>query len=1161
MINASIKNYINKLNYILKRNTNYYFGELTHDLQIFLSLWVAKSMEKNIIIIMPTDSHAENLYSLGKTFYKDLNLNYFPSTGTDAYQHISPNQSVSISRINALSNLMLKGNKGPNVVVTSVLGFIQRTVGKQYLENYFFQVKKDSVLDSNALMDFLLKNNYQQVSLVMEEGQFAIRGDIIDICSPNVGAFRLDIFDDKVERIRAFDLYHQKTIADLETVIIQPSSEILLHDKMIENFKYNYQQVFGKRDAEMFELLENKILPKGIENYLPLFYDNTSTISDFVQDPSYIIFDNFKQDIKNAQESYQNSYDYRNSANQKFKESFLLLEPSKLILYNVEVNRLLQQPVITMSIFKQPEGEGIFNLSAKLIGPVFNPYKATEKFYVTSLFNFITDELAKNKSKKFIIFSNSEDFVKHLEDCFSENKLDFCIRKDEIGFNTSSITVVLDCKSNFYEHIKEGFILGNLTVMLDNEITGLKKTFKSRKRNPKKLLDHLSAIKVKDIVVHIKHGLGEYQGIKTLTVIGVQHDFLEILYYGDEKLYLPVENIDLINRYGASQDGVNLDKLGSNSFERKQTKVKEKIKDIAYDLIKIAAQRNAKKSIIIDINAEEYEKFCHSFPYVETQDQLNAINDIISDLTCGKPQDRLICGDVGFGKTEVAMRGAFIVANSGYQVAIITPTTLLCNQHFNNFIKRFKDFPIRISQLSRFVKAKDKKKIKQELQEGKIDIIIGTHSLLANDINFNKLGLIIIDEEQNFGVFHKEKLKTIKEEAHILTLSATPIPRTIQLAFKGIKDLSLITTPPIDKLAINTYILPFDLLAIKNAILKEKSREGQIYFVCQKISNISDITEVLEKLDINITYTVAHGQMPTEQLEQSMMDFQNKKYDILVSTNIIESGLDLGNVNTIIILRSDLFGLAQLYQLRGRVGRSDSQSYAYLLYDNDKQLTKKAEKRLQVLQNLDYLGASFALANYDLDLRGAGNLLGEEQSGHIKEIGSDLYQKLLEQEIWNIKENNSSEGEYYNFSPTINLNVPVLIPKKYIPDVETSIEIYQRIGKLVDYNEIIELKAEMQDRFGNLPYQVENLFLSIEVKLACKKAHIEKIVSGPKGILLNFYNNKFPNVEDLLIYIASKAGLLTVKPEGCIVINVVNPDPLKQIKEALKVLEEISKLI
>ncbi|MDR2008406.1 MAG: DEAD/DEAH box helicase, partial [Alphaproteobacteria bacterium] len=536
------------------------------------------------------------------------------------------------------------------------------------------------------------------------------------------------------------------------------------------------------------------------------------------------------------------------------------------------------------------------------------------------------------------------------------------------------------------------------------------------------------------------------------------------------------------------------------------------------------------------------------------------IKDVFNDLSSGIPTDRLICGDVGFGKTEVILRAAFLMANSGYQVAVVAPTTLLCNQHYNNFKSRFQDFPIRIEQLSRFTQASKRKQYKTELADGKIDIIIGTHSLLAKDIKFKNLALVIVDEEQSFGVVHKEKLKTFKEEAHILTLSATPIPRTIQLAFKGIKELSLISTPPVDKLPIITYILPTDYLQIKKAILKEKERGGQVYFVCPRISDITDIQDMLDKLNLDITYTIAHGQMPTLELEQNMIDFKDKKYDVLVSTNIIESGIDLHNVNTIIVLRSSMMGLAQLYQLRGRVGRGANQAYAYLLYDAHKNLSEKAEKRLQVLQNLDYLGASFSLASYDLDMRGAGNLLGEEQSGHIKEIGEELYQKLLEQEIRHLKSSGETT-EYYNFSPNISLNIPVFIPKKYIPDMETTMEIYQRIGRISAIEEIADVKTEMVDRFGNLPQQVENLFISIELKIVAKSALVEKINFGSKGVQLSFYQQNFPNVDGLLNYIQSQASVLSLRPEGSIFINTANMEIDKQIKLTLKTIADIKNLL
>lgn len=822
-------------------------------------------------------------------------------------------------------------------------------------------------------------------------------------------------------------------------------------------------------------------------------------------------------------------------------DNFYILPPQDLLLKIDELNEIFNN---TNHIF--------FNSSnaLKIQGEDIKITLAMDKILILkksigNIYDVLIAYFKEYLNYKIIVFYNREEFRDRL---LNKIKLTNDVNIDNIFF----------IKSNA---INNGFIFKDCIFLNEEEVTGVKQTFiKEKKHN--NILNTLGTFNISDILVHKKHGFGIYQGLKTLRVNNIDHDFLEIQYKDNEKLYLPVENMDLLSRYSSFSEEVVLDKLGSYAFENKQKKIKEKIKDIAYDLIKLSANRKLKESVVLDFDAQDYENFCNDFPYIETQDQLNAIGDILQDFSLNSPTDRLICGDVGFGKTEVAMRAAFLIANSGYQVIVVTPTTLLCNQHYINFKERFKNVPVKISQLSRFVTNTQKKQIKEDLANGSIDILISTHGVLAKDVKLKKLGLIIVDEEQNFGVVHKEKLKILDEKAHLLTLSATPIPRTIQQAFKGIKELSLINTPPINKLSINTYILPFDLLSIKLAIDKELQRDGQVFIVCPRIKDIQEIQTDLYKVYNNkIKLVIAHGQMPTKNLEDAMIDFQNKKYDVMISTSIIESGLDLKNVNTIIINNSDMFGLAQLYQIRGRVGRSNIQSYAYLLYKNQKSLTPNAEKRLNILQNLDYLGASFALASYDLEIRGAGNLLGEEQSGHIKDIGYDLYQKLLEEELNHIKNNSSTQNEYAFFSPSININAPVLIPKNYISDMEASIQMYQKLSQINDIKQIEDVKNEMIDRFGVLPKQVINLFETIELKILSQKALVDKITFGNRGILYEFYNKTFPKVDELLNYITSSNDGLILKPNGMVLPINEDDEEYDKIKKCKNVLYNLHKIL
>ena len=599
-------------------------------------------------------------------------------------------------------------------------------------------------------------------------------------------------------------------------------------------------------------------------------------------------------------------------------------------------------------------------------------------------------------------------------------------------------------------------------------------------------------------------------------------------------MFVPVENIDVVSRYGIEDDNIELDTLGGMAWQAKKAKVKQRIKDIAEKLIKIAAERQLKKADCFVPPQGLFDDFCSRFPYNETDDQLNAIADVMADLNAAIPMDRLVCGDVGFGKTEVALRAAFAVAASGAQVAVIVPTTLLARQHYLNFKQRLEGFPIRVKMLSRLVTSKEAALTKQGLRDGSVEIVIGTHSLLSKDIEFCNLGMIIVDEEQHFGVAHKEKLKQLKSDVHVLTLTATPIPRTLQLSLTGVKQLSIIATPPVDRLAARTFVMPFDKVMIKEAIYREKFRGGQTFFVCPRVSDIAGMERELRVLVPDIKILVAHGQMPVKQLEDVMTDFADGKADLLLSTTIIESGIDMPTVNTMIVHRADMFGLAQLYQLKGRVGRAKLRGYCYFTVPPKKQLKPIAERRLSILQALDTLGAGFSLASHDMDIRGSGNVLGEEQSGHIKEVGISLYQHMLEEEILRLRAGSLDEQkakQLEDWSPQITTGIPIMIPEKYVRDLGVRLGLYKRIGELSDNVEIADMREELIDRFGPLPEEVDNLLKTVEIKLLCKAANIDKVDAGAKGILISLRNNIFAKPDKLIEFVATQFGAVKIRPD------------------------------
>ncbi|MDG1858602.1 MAG: transcription-repair coupling factor, partial [Emcibacteraceae bacterium] len=605
-----------------------------------------------------------------------------------------------------------------------------------------------------------------------------------------------------------------------------------------------------------------------------------------------------------------------------------------------------------------------------------------------------------------------------------------------------------------------------------------------------------------------------------------------LTYHGGDKLYVPVENIEVLSRYGNEDSSGKLDKLGGVAWQGRKAKLKKRIREMADELIKVAAERALRKGEVIKPADGLYNEFCARFPYTETDDQLNAIGDVIKDLASGRPMDRLICGDVGFGKTEVALRTAFLAVMEGFQVAIVAPTTLLARQHYKTFSERFRGFNVNVGHLSRLVSAKNQKLTKEELSKGDCEIVIGTHAVLSKSLSFNNLGMLIIDEEQHFGVGHKEQLKKLKSNVHVLTLTATPIPRTLQLAMSGIQGLSLIATPPVDRLAVRTFVLPMDDLVIREALLREHYRGGQSFYVCPRISDLKEIKEFLKDTVPEVKVVMAHGQMSPGQIEDIMNAFYDGAYDVLLSTTIVESGLDIPTANTMIIHRADNYGLAQLYQLRGRVGRSKVRAYAYLTLPPRRIPTPQTEKRLHVLQTLDTLGAGFTLASHDLDIRGAGNLLGDEQSGHIKEVGIELYQQMLEEAVAQAKSTTyDDEDSLEAWSPQINVGASVLIPERYVKDLNLRMSLYRRVAELKDKNDVDGFGAELIDRFGKLPEEVEHLLKVIEIKQYCKQAQIEKIETGPKGAIVSFRNSKFPNPVGLIDFLTKQGTVTKLRPD------------------------------
>ena len=679
-----------------------------------------------------------------------------------------------------------------------------------------------------------------------------------------------------------------------------------------------------------------------------------------------------------------------------------------------------------------------------------------------------------------------------------------------------------------------------------------------RKIKADTFLTDLSSFNLNDLIVHVDHGIGRFKGLKNISVLESQHDCVEISYFNEDKLYIPVENIELLSKYSGNNEYVELDRLGTSHWQFRKANAKKKINEIADELIKTAAERSLKKAPKFKALEPYYTNFVNEFSYDETEDQINVTSEILNDLNTGMPMDRLVCGDVGYGKTEVALRGAFNVALGGYQVAIIVPTTLLCRQHYENFVNRFQNSPLKISQLSRLVSKVEANHTIEKINNGEIDVVVGTHALLSDKIKFKKLGLLIIDEEQHFGVSQKEKIKNIKSDIHILSLTATPIPRTLQMSLVGLRDLSIISTAPVNRQTIKTEVISFNANKISEAIIAEKNRGGQIYYVCPRVSELDEVEDFLKINLPDVTYRIAHGQMTPKSLENVMVDFYNDEFKILLCTTIVESGLDLSKTNTMIVHNSDKFGLSQLYQLRGRIGRANIEAYCYYTISDFNSITETANQRLNLLKKLDSRGSSFNLASHDLEVRGSGNIIGDQQSGHIREIGLELYHRLLKEKIIELRSDfHTLDAEW---SPQINLGLNVLIPEQFIPNLNTRLYFYRKLAYLSNIGELKEIKNEMLERFGSIPDEVFHLFKITELRVLCKDLSIEKFDLGTRGLTIKFKNNKFEKSDELVALISRKKYDLKLRSDQTLVYNFNKTGEKQRISKAFHFMKELTTL-
>ncbi len=1081
------------------------------------------------------------------------------------YDRVSPNASVVAERLQTLHTLAQAPSGRPRLVLVSANAFVQKLPPPDAVRASHLFLKASARVDRDGLLQHLERNGYQRVGTVVEPGDYAVRGGLIDLFPTGAAEpVRLDFFGATLESIRRFDPATQRTTDRLETIELGPVSEVLLDEATVERFRAGYLRQFGAvTDDPLLESVTSGRHYPGMEHWLPLFHDKLATIFDYLGGDVAVAFDHLAEDtVRARQAAIGEQYEVR-TGNAALTGAFgslpyRALPPDTLYLDEESVRSLLRPRTSWLfSIFAPPpvKPSGIAEI-IDLEGRPGRDFARERADRNINLFEAISEHLTALKPESPIVTVHGGGAADRLAQVLVDHGLEPPLRIETLAER------ILGAVHLAVLPLDTGVLAPGLCLVGEQDLLGERLTRRQARRAKAadKFIQDVGTLAEGDFVVHAEHGIGRFDGLVTLELGGAPHDCLKLLYAGGDKLFVPVENLDILTRYGHADQEVQLDKLGGVGWQNRKARIKQRIKELADELIKIAAARELRKGQTLELAPGLYDEFAARFPFEETEDQLRAIHAVLDDMASGKPMDRLICGDVGFGKTEVALRAAFVAAMSGKQVAILAPTTLLARQHFKNFGERFAGLPLRVEQISRFVTAKQATEVKKGLANGSVDIVIGTHALLGKTVSFKDLGLVVVDEEQHFGVTHKERLKQLRAEVHVLTMTATPIPRTLHMALGGMKELSIIATPPVDRLAVRSFVMPVDPVVLREAILREYHRGGQTFYVCPRIKDQPKLKEELEKLVPEVKVAIANGQMAAKDLEDVMSDFYDRKLDVLLATNIVESGLDIPTANTLIVHRADLFGLSQLYQLKGRVGRSKVRGYAYFTVPANKILQETAEKRLHVIQSLEGLGAGFQLASHDLDIRGAGNLLGDEQSGHIKEVGFELYNHMLQEAVASLRATGDAEAETGEWTPQITIDAAALMPESYIADLDLRLAMYKRLASLEEPQDIEDFAAELIDRFGPLPAEAEHLLQIVAIKQLCKKANVQKLDVGPRGVVLAFRENKFAEPARLIQQIASSKGQMRVRPDHKLVVMQDTKSPTDRLKAAKKVVDDLARL-
>lgn len=1128
-----------------------------------LAIATLAQQHKHPIIIISKDIQTSTRLEQEINFFltkQNVPVEVFPDWETLPYDHFSPHQDIISQRILTLYHAL---NLQHGIILASINSLMQRLPPLAYLEHSSFALKIGDKLNIENLRLNLEKRSYHCVNKVMEHGEFAVRGSIVDIFPTGSDSpFRLDLFDEEIDSIRLFDPDTQRTTEIIAEINLLPAKEFPLTPEAISNFRQNWRNIFpgDPTISTVYQSISAGESPSGIEYYLPLFFEQTCSFFDYIPKNSLLIFaddiyetaNNFLQDVKLRHEELRHDVQHP------------ILAPNDIYF------------TVDQSFAKFNEFPQILINKLAIKDSVNNIH-----FHTNELPDITVNNKAKTPLEKLSNLLNS-----------TQNHILFCTETAGRRESLLELLRTVSClpksvgswKSFIDDNIQvgitiapleQGFCLGEstspkgITIITEVELFGQQSVIQRRLSkqkviDPESIVRDLTELSIGAPVVHIEHGIGRYLGLQTLKADNIETEFLTLEYADNAKLYVPVASIHLISRYtGADTENAPYSNLGSKQWERTKRKVAEKVRDVAAELLELYAKRAAKAGYTFEMPSADYRKFADGFPFEETEDQQRAITDTLNDMTSGRTMDRLVCGDVGFGKTEVAMRAAFIAAFNGKQVAVLCPTTILAQQHFSNFQDRFADWPFKIELLSRFRTAKDQNKALEQLKDGKVDIIIGTHKLIQKSVQFKNLGLLIIDEEHRFGVKQKERIKELRPDIDVLTLTATPIPRTLNMAFVGIRDFSIIATPPARRLSIKTFFHERENSLIHEAILRETLRGGQVYFLHNSVATIEKTALELQKILPTIRIAVAHGQMREHQLEHIMSDFYHQRFNVLVCTTIIESGIDVPTANTIIIDRADHFGLAQLHQLRGRVGRSHHQAYAYLLVNSKKLLTADAKKRMDAITSMEDLGAGFSLATHDLEIRGAGELLGEDQSGQIESIGFSLYMDYLDRAINALKNNESPDLDNPPFNITeIDLHITTIIPESFVNDISTRLTLYKRIANAKNNPELDTIKEEMIDRFGLLPDSSKNLFKITELRLKAEPLGIRKITAGTFAGTIEF--NDKPNIDPKIIIglIQKQANVYKIKGNNKLEFQLpemIGNDAAKKIEFIENLLGKFSK--